>query len=121
MTATLASTDSLQRRTTLRPGPGSRSHRGVAPLARPELGGPSPSRSTRAGSGRRFATAAACRVSSPVDRREGLLLRVKVGAIALVALLGVGVSAAEVSSWAHPDPAVDFVAGHPAWAHVTGR
>ncbi len=121
MTATLAGTDSLHRRTALRPGAGSRSDRGVAPLARPELGGPSSSRSPRRGSGRHAAAAVACRVSSPVARREGLLLRVKVGAIALVALVGVGVSAAEVSSWANPDPAVDFVAGHPAWAHVTGR
>ena len=42
-------------------------------------------------------------------------------AVAVVALVGVGMSASEFSSWTQPDPAVDYVAGDPAWAHVSGR
>ncbi|WP_255621826.1 hypothetical protein [Tessaracoccus sp. OS52] len=41
--------------------------------------------------------------------------------MSVVALLGVGVSTAEFASWSTPDPAVQFVQGDPAWAHVEGR
>lgn len=119
MTATLASTARSSARTTVRAGDGVR--RPVnAPVARPVLGAPvsSPASPRIVG---RTAAPSSCRVVSPVGRRDGLVLKLKVAAVAVVALVGVGVSGAEFSSWAQPDPAVDFVAGHPAWAHVSGR
>ena len=36
----------------------------------------------------------------------------------LMMVVGVGVSAGEFASMATPDPAREYVAGHPAWAHV---
>ena len=122
MTATHAGTViSGSVRTTLRPVTGSRRAHGSVPLARPELGGPSAPRVARIGAVRPAPAASACRVVSPEVRRAGVVLRVKVATIALVALVGLGASAAEVSSWSNPDPAVDYVAGDPAWAHVSGR
>lgn len=109
-------------RTTLRPVPGVGRAHGSAPLARPELGGPSGTRAARSSVVRPGSAAvAACRVVWPEVRRAGVVLRVKVATIALVALVGLGASAAEISSWANPDPAVEYVAGDPAWAHVTGN
>jgi len=120
MTATLASTARSSARTTVRTGAGDRARPGAAPAARPMLGAPvsSPASPRIVG---RTAAPSSCRVVSPVGRRDGLVLKLKVAAVAFVALVGVGVSGAEFSSWLQPDPAVDFVAGDPAWAHVSGR
>ena len=116
MTTTLASTA----RTSVNTGAGTRKQRGAAPQARPEFGGPTATPLARATT-RRSAGVAACRVTSPTARRASLLLKLKVGVVAAVALVGVGVSTAEFATWTHADPAVEFVAGDPAWAHVTGR
>ena len=116
MTATLASTA----RTSVVTGTGARRLRGAAPKARPELGGPSATPLVRSAT-RRPATAASCRVVSPTARRAGMLMKLKVSVVAVVALVGVGVSTAEFASWSQVDPAVEFVAGDPAWAHVTSR
>ena len=40
-----------------------------------------------------------------------------VTAVALM-VVGFGVSVAEMASWVHLDPAVEYVKGDPAWAHV---
>lgn len=85
--------------------PGSRPAPG--PMARP-VGTPSPGR-TR--------SAVACTVQPRPS--NPLLLRVKVGAVAALALLGLGASAAEFATWTAPDPAVEYVQGDPAWAHVS--
>lgn len=109
MTATLASTARSSVRTPAR----------TSPVARPVLGGPvaSPDGLTIP---RRPHAVASCRVVSPSARHAGLVLRLKVSAVAMVALVGIAASAAEFSTWTEPDPAVEYVAGDPAWDHVTG-
>ncbi len=49
----------------------------------------------------------------------GWLRRVKTGVVAALMLLGGATAAAEFASWAEPNPELEYVAGHPAWAHVT--
>lgn len=120
MTATLASTARSSARTTVRTGAGVRTSTRTSPTARPLRGGPTTSPVAPRVVGRTAATSS-CRVVSPAGRREALVLKLKVAAVAVVALVGVGVSTAEFASWAEPDPAVDYVAGDPAWAHVSGR
>ncbi|MDO5735917.1 MAG: hypothetical protein Q4P15_05535 [Propionibacteriaceae bacterium] len=120
MTATVEGTVRTATRTTVTTGKGVRRPRGAAPVARPQLGGPHASPSPRPAV-RRSASPVACRVTSPAAQPVGLVLRFKVVAVALVALVGVGVCTAEFASWSQVDPAVEYVAGHPAWAHVTGR
>ena len=119
MTVTLANTARSSARATIRTGAGVRT-RSTSPSARPRVARSttSPVFSRPAG---RTAAASSCRVVIPAARRDALALRLKVAAVAVVALVGMGVSGAEFSSWADPDPAVDFVAGDPAWAHVSGR
>ncbi len=55
-----------------------------------------------------------------VARRAGMGLWLTVRVCVAVALMivGFGVSVAEMASWAHPDPAVEYVKGDPAWVHV---
>lgn len=48
----------------------------------------------------------------------GVWLRIKVFVAVALMVVGFGVSVAEMASWAHPDPAVEYVKGDPAWAHV---
>lgn len=120
MTATLASTARPSERITVRPGADVRTRSRTAPISRPVLGAPGSSQASPRVVGR-TATASSCRVASPVVPRDGLVLKLKVAAIAAIALVAVGVSGAEFSSWSQPNPAADFVAGDPAWAHVSGR
>ena len=47
------------------------------------------------------------------------LLAVKVAAVGLLAAVGVAVTAAQFVGTSQPDPAVQYVAGDPAWAHVS--
>lgn len=92
--------------------------RRTAPGGRPALGRPV-ARSTvglTPGSGR---SAAACRVEGRT--RPQFLLGLKVATVALLAVVGLGASAAEFATWGSPDPAVEYVQGDPAWAHVEGR
>lgn len=110
MTATLATTARPTVRTTVR----------TSPRARPVPGGPTTSTAAKLVP-RRSEAVASCRIISPPARRTGVVLWLKVSAVALVALVGMAVSAAEFASWTEVDPALDYVAGDPAWAHVTGR
>lgn len=120
MTATLASTARSSARTTVRTDAGVRTPARTSPVARPARSGPGlPAGPVRAVG--RTAGVSSCHVISPASRWGVLVLKLKVTAVAVVALVGVGVSAAELSTWTQPDPAVDYVAGDPAWAHVTGR
>lgn len=88
-------------------GPVGRPRQGA--VARP-LSSPRPGR-TRA--------IAACDVASPRPVARDWWLRVKVGLVAVVALGGATVAVAEFAAWSQPDPAVSYVEGDPAWAHVS--
>lgn len=50
--------------------------------------------------------------------RPGLWLTAKVVTAVALMVVGFGVSVAEMASWVHLDPAVEYVKGDPAWAHV---
>ena len=43
----------------------------------------------------------------------------KVAVVGLLAAVGVAVTAAQFVGMSQPDPAVQYVAGDPAWAHVS--
>lgn len=92
--------------------------RTVAPGSRPPLHGPlaRPGAAPSPGSTRRVA---ACSVQGR-PRRE-LVLKLKVVLVSVLALAGMGASVAEFATWATPDPAVEYVQGDPAWAHVDGN
>lgn len=51
----------------------------------------------------------------------GMWLRIKVGLVVALALVGVGVSVAEFATWSPVDSAGSHTLGDPAWAHVDGR
>ncbi|MBB1483515.1 hypothetical protein H5392_06535 [Tessaracoccus sp. MC1865] len=89
----------------------------VSPAGRPDLHLPRLSPARPVGPGRTGA-AASCRVVSP--ERRSAWLAVKVAVVSLLALAGGAVSAAQlVDGFVSPDPAVAYVPGDPAWAHVT--
>lgn len=90
----------------------------AAPGGRPNLGRPlaKPVPAALPGKDR---NAAACLVTARPRRQFALGL--KVATVALLAVAGVGVSAAEFATWGTPDPAVEYVQGDPAWAHVEDR
>lgn len=90
----------------------------AAPGGRPDLGRPL-AKPAAAAAPRKGRNAAACLVTVPPRRQFALGL--KVATVALLAVVGLGVSAAEFASWGTPDPAVEYVQGDPAWAHVEGR
>jgi hypothetical protein len=46
------------------------------------------------------------------------LLGVKLAAVGIVAAFGVAVCVPQFAAMTQPDPAREYVAGHPAWAHV---
>ncbi|HJE52163.1 MAG TPA: hypothetical protein K8V15_09375 [Tessaracoccus flavescens] len=50
--------------------------------------------------------------------RPSAWLQVKVAAVALLAVVGAGVSVQQFAAMTQPDPAVTYVAGDPGWAHV---
>lgn len=65
----------------------------------------------------RVAVASSCAaVTKPV--RPSAWLQVKVAAVALLAVVGAGVSVQQFAAMTQPDPAVTYVAGDPGWAHV---
>lgn len=86
----------------------------VSPAGRPELDGPvaHPARPASPG---RVRPVASCTVVRPRPR----MLALRVAVVGLVAAAGVGASVAQFVQNAQPDPAVGYVAGDPAWAHVT--
>lgn len=88
----------------------------VSPAGRPGPGGPQahPSRAISPG---RVGAVASCRVSRPAPVSR--LLAVKVAAVGLLAAVGVAVTASQFVGVSQPDPAVQYVAGDPAWAHVS--
>lgn len=89
----------------------------ASPAARPELQLPQahPSRPARPG---RVAPVASCSVVSPEPRTPWLAAKVAV--VAVLAVVGGAVSAAQLVDGAvSPDPSLGYVAGDPAWAHVT--
>ena len=57
-------------------------------------------------------------VAAPAPRPVPRVLRLKVAAVGIVAAFGVAVCIPQFAAMAQPDPAKDYVAGHPAWAHV---
>lgn len=64
-------------------------------------------------------TTASCSLVVPAARpRVDIVTGLKVSLVAVVALVGAVASGVEFASWAEPDPAVEYVAGDPAWAHV---
>lgn len=91
----------------------------VSPSGRPDLHliSAHPQRPVAPG---RVGKVASCTAAKPA-RREGSLawLRVKVAVVGLLAIAGVGASAASFIDMAQPDPTREYVAGDPAWAHVT--
>lgn len=86
----------------------------TAPAARPDLRVPLGRPASLPAPGRR-ASVASCAVASPEPRQRWLA--VKVIAVSLLALAGGAVSVAQLASTG-PDPAFEYVAGDPAWAHV---
>lgn len=86
----------------------------TVPVARPARTRRTPRPAARA-------SVASCKVSRPRFDFSGLWLRVKVAAVAVLAVAGTVVSVAEFTSWSQADPAVEYVEGHPAWAHVEGN
>lgn len=93
-----------------------RTRRGV-PAARPREGALArPLTAPRPG---RTRAVASCEVSSARPVVADWWLRAKVALVALVALGGATVAVAEFATWTQPDPAVSFVEGDPAWAHVS--
>ncbi|MBK7821384.1 MAG: hypothetical protein IPJ61_09990 [Tessaracoccus sp.] len=88
----------------------------VSPSRRPASKTPvaHPQRSVAAG---RVGKASSCVVApSPQPVQWGL--RLKVAAVGVIAVFGVAVCVPQIAAMAHPDPAREYVAGHPAWAHV---
>ena len=120
MTAVLTSTARSGAHALAGTGTRTRRLRGSAPLARPHGLRPQ-TPSVEGNAPRRRTPVAACRVTSPAVIRENFVLKVKLVAVAALALVGTGVSVAEFASWSEVDPAVEFVAGDPAWSHVTDR
>lgn len=100
-------------RTVTKPG-----RRLPAPAGRPRVQAPParPAVGVRPGRSR---SVAACSVA-PRPRRQ-FLLGLKVATVAALAVVGIGASVAEFVSWESPNPAVEYVQGDPAWAHVEGR
>ena len=64
----------------------------------------------------RSRTVSACAVARP--ERRSTWLTVKVALVSALAVIGGTVSAVQLVGTG-PDPAVEYVPGHPAWAHVT--
>lgn len=88
----------------------------VAPAGRPDLAGPlaRPARPVAPG---RVGTVASCQVARPPMASP--LLALKVALVGILAAVGLTVSAAQFVGMGQVDPATDYVAGDPAWAHVT--
>ena len=64
----------------------------------------------------RVVQVASCAVARPVVRSRWVVLKVAV--VSVLAVLGSAVSVSQLVANATPDPAREYVAGDPAWAHV---
>lgn len=91
----------------------------VTPAGRPDLRLPR-AHAPRPIAPGRFGSVSSCvaaRVEVPVP--STLWLKIKVAAVGVLAIAGVAASASSFIAMAQPDPATGYVAGDPAWAHVT--
>ncbi|AQP51992.1 hypothetical protein [Tessaracoccus flavescens] len=88
----------------------------ASPAARPELRLPQahPVRPLAAG---RVAKVASCAAARRAVKPSPLLV-LKVAVVGLLALGGAVVSVGQLAADSTPDPAREYVAGDPAWAHV---
>lgn len=88
----------------------------VVSAGRPDLRSPKahPARPVSAG---RVGSATSCVVDRPEPKASPWLM-LKVAAVGLIAVIGGAVSVQGLVL-AEPDPALEYVAGDPAWAHVT--
>ncbi|MDO5676643.1 MAG: hypothetical protein Q4G35_03935 [Propionibacteriaceae bacterium] len=89
----------------------------VSPAVRPELRLPQahPARVPAPG---RIGSVASCAVSRPQARSPWMIAKVVV--VGVLAIVGGAVSTAQlVGDVISPDPSFEYVAGDPAWAHVT--
>lgn len=83
--------------------------------------GPRPARPARpARPGRVRGGVSSCRVAATAPA-VGVTVKLKLLAVAALAVLGTGVAVGGFIDQAQPDPQVDIVAGDPGWAHVTRR
>ena len=57
-------------------------------------------------------------VAAPAPRPASRVLGLKLAAVGIVAAFGVAVCVPQFAAMTQPDPAKEYVAGHPAWAHV---
>lgn len=88
----------------------------VSPAGRPELAGPL-ARPARPAAPGRVGTVSSCQVARPATASP--LLALKVAFVGILAAVGLTLSAAQFVGMAQVDPATDYVAGDPAWAHLT--
>lgn len=101
-------------------GPARTGSRPVRPQACPHRPA-APGRAGRAASSCRVEVPAAVRVTRPGRPQPSIwVLRLKVGAVAAIGLLGTVVAIDSLAEQAGPDPQTTVVAGDPGWAHVTG-
>ncbi len=88
----------------------------VSPAGRPELRG-TPGPPGEGPAPGRVGTVSSCQVARPATASP--LLALKVAFVGILAAVGLTLSAAQFVGMAQVDPATDYVAGDPAWAHVT--
>lgn len=89
----------------------------------PAFGGPAATPRRQAVDGRRPGRVTACSavpVAAAPASSLTWITRLKVGAVAGLAVLGLGVSVAEFASWDAPGPETPSAAD-PGWSHVNGR
>ena len=89
----------------------------VAPGGRPDLRLPQARPDRAPQPGRVGVSVSSCSVAAPAPKVSPLLA-LKVAGVGVLALIGAVVSVQNLA-FAEPDPAQQYVAGDPAWAHVT--
>lgn len=86
----------------------------VSPAGRPELGGPV-ARAARPALPGRVRTASSCRVARPVSGWMAL----KVAGVGILTAVGMAVAGLQFAEMASAEAPTGYVAGDPAWAHVS--
>lgn len=89
---------------------------GTSPVVRPQLRSPQAHPDRQFAAGRSAAAVSCVGVTRPVERSPWLTL--KVVAVGLLAAVGATVSVQQFVAMGEPNPATEYVAGDPAWAHV---